>query len=106
MNLNRKLLLLVVAGVLLTRSLAHGQAVSGTIYGFVSDESGAVVPLARVTARNTETNYTRSTETATGGDYRFASLPLGPYTLTVEKTGFTQFVQRGVTLQVDQQARV
>ena len=51
---------LAAAGLLSMGTEARAQAVSGTIYGFVSDDSGAVVPQARVTVRNNETNYTRS----------------------------------------------
>ncbi|MBI3680366.1 MAG: TonB-dependent receptor [Acidobacteria bacterium] len=82
------------------------QAVSGTIHGVVRDPSDASIAGATVTVLNRNTNYTRSISTSAEGDYRFPSLPLGVYTLTVEHPGFSQFSQEGITLQVDQQARV
>ena len=85
--------------------MARAQAVSGTIYGVVRDPSQAAVAGASATVRNADTNYTRSSQTSPEGDFRFPSLPLGSYTLTVVHPGFGQFVQEGITLQVDQQAR-
>src|SRR5262245_48689713 len=82
------------------------QAVSGTIHGVVRDPSDAAVAGATVTARNVNTNYMRTAVTTSEGDYRLPSLPLGTYTLTVEHPAFGQFVQEGITLHVDQQARV
>src|SRR5579871_1483517 len=83
-----------------------GQAVSGTIYGTVRDSSGAAISGAKVNAVNTATNYARTQNTTASGDFLFASMPLGQYTLTVEQPGFDQFVEQGITLQVDQQVRL
>src|SRR5438045_7377929 len=79
------------------------QAVSGTIYGTVHDASGAAIAGAKITVVNVNTNYTRTQSASASGDYLFASMPLGQYTLTVEQAGFDPFVERGITLQVDQQ---
>ncbi|MBM3734309.1 MAG: hypothetical protein FJW39_00860 [Acidobacteria bacterium] len=92
--------------LLLIPASLFAQAVSGTIFGEVRDPSEAAVSGAQVTVRNAATNYNRTASTDAGGGFRFPSLPLGSYTLTVEHTGFGQFVQEGITLQVDQQARV
>ena len=83
-----------------------GQAVSGTIFGSVKDPSDAAIAGAQVRVRNAQTNYERAMTTTADGDYRFPSLPLGPYLLSVEHAGFGPFSQEGITLQVDQQARV
>src|SRR6185312_7158396 len=40
------------------------------------------------------------------GAYLITNLPVGAYTLTVEKAGFRKFVQQGITLNVNDQARV
>ena len=40
------------------------------------------------------------------GAYLITNLPLGPYSLVIEKDGFRRFVQEGITLEVDQNARV
>ena len=51
---------LVVGLVLVVPSLASAQAVTGTLLGNVNDSSGAAVPGATVTARETQTNVSRT----------------------------------------------
>lgn len=85
---------------------AWAQAVSGTIFGSVKDASDASIAGARVTVRNAQTNYVRTMDTSAEGDFRFGSLPLGNYAVVAERQGFGTFTQEGITLQVDQQARV
>jgi outer membrane receptor protein involved in Fe transport len=87
-------------------SFAYGQAVTGTIYGFVTDATQASVAGAKVTAVNVNTNYTREMQTQADGSFRFPSLPLGEYRLITEQPGFSTVTQEGITLQVDQQLRV
>ena len=64
--------------------------VSNPVYGLtghVSDRSdGAAVPGANVTIHSA--NVTNSTSTDSAGNYAFAALPNGTYTLTVTETGF------------------
>lgn len=85
---------------------AFSQAVTGTIYGIVSDSTQAAIAGAKVTVVNTNTNYTREMQTQGDGSFRFPSLPLGVYRVTAEQAGFNTFTQEGMTLQVDQQLRV
>jgi len=86
------------------RSL-FGQAVTGTIYGSVTDATQAAIAGAKVTVVNTNTNYTREMLTQSDGSFRFPSLPLGAYRVIAEQAGFNTFAQEGITLQVDQQLR-
>jgi hypothetical protein len=72
----------------------------------VKDASDAAIAGARVTVRNAQTNYARTMDTSAEGDFRFGSLPLGSYAVVAERQGFGTFTQEGITLQVDQQARV
>ena len=70
----------VSCGVLLLACCAsdlRAQAVSGTIYGFVLDQTSAAVQAAVVTARNIGTNYVREMSTDASGEYLFVALPLG-----------------------------
>ncbi|MDX2178644.1 MAG: carboxypeptidase regulatory-like domain-containing protein [Bryobacteraceae bacterium] len=82
------------------------QAVSATIYAMIRDASGSSVADARVTVVNQGTNYTRTLDTGATGEALFASMPLGQYRVTAEKSGFEAFSQQGITLQVDQQVRI
>ena len=62
--------------------------VTGTMAGFVTDPSGAIVPNAKVTAILTRQGASRSGESNGEGFYGFEALLPGTYTLTVEKAGF------------------
>jgi hypothetical protein len=77
-----------------------------TLYGTVSDRSGAVIPNAQVTATNVRTNQARTAETNNAGQYRFDFLPIGEYSVEMTATGFKKFVQRGVVLEINVTARV
>jgi outer membrane receptor protein involved in Fe transport len=72
--------------------------------GVVSDPSGAVVAGATVTIHDLGTGYTQTTKTGTAGQYLFPSLPVGTYEITVSMAGYTQYVQKGIALSVDQAA--
>lgn len=70
------------------------------IQGTVQDAQGAAVPGAEIKATQTDTGTTRTVTTGAGGDYVLPNLPVGPYRLEVSKTGFSTFIQNGITLQV------
>jgi hypothetical protein len=80
---------LLVLGVLSLGAPAKAQTSdSGLILGTVTDKGGAVVPDATATLLNTATNETKTTTTAAAGEYTFANVPPGMYTLKFSKTGF------------------
>ncbi|MCB1021413.1 MAG: TonB-dependent receptor, partial [Acidobacteria bacterium] len=87
-------------------AISTPQAITAKVVGAVQDPSGAAVPGASVTVRNTGTNLTRTSETNETGSYEFSFLPLGQYTLTVEAPGFQKAEVNPFTLQVDQVARI
>ena len=81
------------------------QYTTASMAGNVVDPTGAMVPAAEVTVRNTETGFKQTTQTDAGGTFLFPSLPVGVYQLKVEKPGFATYVQEGITLAVNQSAR-
>jgi hypothetical protein len=82
------------------------QEVTARLEGTVRDPAGALVPEAAVAAINVGTGVvTRATSDASG-NYVFAELAPGNYTLTVEKAGFATTRFSGITLNVDQRATV
>ena len=83
-------------------ALAQSQATTGVIEGTVVDESGAAIPGAAVSLRNTATNFERTAESNADGRFRGLLLPLGPYRVTVSKAGFGTLVREGLELQVGQ----
>jgi hypothetical protein len=92
--------------VLLSSSVVALGQTTGTISGTVTDEKGAVITNATVTARNVERNISRNLQTGSDGNYRFENLPVGPYEVTVEATGFSKYIQSGITLVLNQNAVV
>ena len=81
---------------------AQSQATTGVIEGTVLDASGAPVPGATVTIRNTATNFERVIQTDGDGRFRGLLLPLGPYRVTVALAGFATLVRDGINLAVGQ----
>jgi hypothetical protein len=71
---------------------------TGTIRGFVTDPSAASVPKAGVTVVSDTKLVTRTAVTGADGGFLFLSLPRGTYDVTVEATGFSKYVQRGIQL--------
>ncbi|HEU4710422.1 MAG TPA: TonB-dependent receptor [Pyrinomonadaceae bacterium] len=100
-----RVLPLLIAVLLASSVLAFGQT-TARISGTVTDEKNAVIANASVTARNTQTNITHERQTGEDGQYRFENLPVGPYEVTVQATGFAKYVQTGITLVLNQAAVV
>ena len=94
--------------LLLCANVAFGQAQSNAadLQGTVQDASGAVVPNATVTARNSGTNLSRTTTSNDEGFYRIINLPPGDYEVTVEAASFKKTVLPKVTITVGQRAEV
>ncbi|MBO0723899.1 MAG: carboxypeptidase regulatory-like domain-containing protein, partial [Blastocatellia bacterium] len=85
---------------------SHAQTTTGTFLGYVTDMSGQVLRGAKVTATNESTGLTRTVSTSATGEYVIALLPVGKYTLTFEAGDFKQRSLKGVTLELDQRARI
>ena len=77
-----------------------------TIFGTITDSTGAVVPGARVVVRNVQTGLERETRTNEAGGYVVSQLPVGVYTVTAEAAGFKSGVQENIRVQVDENRRV
>lgn len=83
-----------------------GQSFTATILGTVKDASGAVVPNATIVVTNVDSNQKREAGSDASGVYTVPLLPPGRYTVEATADGFKKFVQEGIVLQVQQQARV
>src|SRR5438552_13850135 len=82
---------------------SHAQGLSG-ITGTITDDSGAVVPEATVTATNTATNIVHTAVTTSQGSYYITDLNPGTYRVKIEKAGFQTAVLAGVNVFVSQTA--
>jgi Carboxypeptidase regulatory-like domain/TonB-dependent Receptor Plug Domain len=95
---------LLFLGLFLTQcSFIHAQ-VSASLSGLITDPSGAVIPSASVTAKDVDTNLTRTTVTDASGRYSLSALPLGHYELAATKSGFAQAIRSGILLVVGEEA--
>jgi len=95
------LLMLALCGL---QGTLQGQFTTASLAGAVMDQSGGFVADAKVTVQNPDTGFTITVTSNNGGSYLFARLPIGNYKLTVEKPGFTTYVQTGIQLAVNQAA--
>ncbi len=81
------------------------QTFRGTILGTVTDSSGSSVPGATVTIKNIDTGLTRTVTTSEDGSYSAPELPIGNYSITVEKPGFKVGVVTSVRVEVSSERR-
>lgn len=79
---------------------------AATLSGTVTDQSGATISGAAVTAKDVDTGATRVSTTDQQGRYRFASLPSGDYEIRASKRGFADVTRTGIHLVVGQSAAV
>lgn len=85
----------------------YGQVVTASLQGTVEDPSGAGVAAAKVKALDTATGVATNTVTDSKGFFVFPTLPIGgPYTLTVQASGFKVEERSGIILAVNQQATI
>ncbi len=94
----------VMAAMLFFPNHLTAQFTTATLSGNVVDQSGASIPDAKVTVQNVDTGFTQSVNSGPAGEYLFSHLPVGKYKLTVEKSGFTSYLQTGIELAVSQTA--
>src|SRR5947209_2679311 len=79
----------------------HGQAIAvSQISGAVQDATGAAVPGATVKVTQTATGLSRTATAGADGGYVIPNLPVGPYELVASAPGFSNYVQKGIILQV------
>ena len=96
----------LVAFVVLASLGLSAQQITGNIRGTVTDPSGAVIRGASVTARQSETGLTRVTLTDRDGNYVLLELPVGHYRLQITASNFQEYMQDGITLNVNETASV
>jgi len=77
-----------------------GQAATATVTGTVTDSSGAALPDAAISARNTGTGAVRTTASDGQGRYTLPDLAIGDYEIDAKKMGFQSVTRKGVTLTV------
>ena len=105
MNRFLRTLLLLLAGCVWGFT-AQAQLSTATMFGTVTDSTGAAVPGATVTITQTDTQTSRTLKTGNDGAYRADFLPVGPYKVAVSAPGFKTLERTGITLTVTEEAHV
>lgn len=75
----------------------HAQS-TGSIRGTVNDATGAAIPQASVAVTSDQTGLSRTTSTNDNGLFVFPDLPIGGYTIQIEKAGFQTQKREEITL--------
>ncbi|HEX5283702.1 MAG TPA: TonB-dependent receptor [Bryocella sp.] len=105
MNRVLRSVMLMIA-VAISGLAAQAQLSTATMFGTVTDPTGAAVPGATIAITQTDTQTTRTITTNGDGSYRADFLPVGPYKLSVGAQGFKTLERTGITLTVTEQAQV
>jgi len=90
-------LIVVVVLSLLTHVRAQSTA---SIEGLVTDQNGALITGARITARNPHIGISRNAVTDSSGRYQIPALPVGDYELEIKAVGFETQVVENTGLEV------
>lgn len=99
-------LVLVAALLLALSNRATAQGTTGDILGVVTDQDGASLGGAKITARNVLTNLSRSMLTDIAGRFRLEELSLGEYEVQAEHPRFGTEVRSGIVLTLGRDAVV
>lgn len=92
---------LILMALWISAMTASAQELTATLFGRVTDPTGAVVPGAEVVVRNMDTGFSRTLRTDSEGNYVATYLPIGRYQLIVEAPGFKRFVRENILLSVN-----
>src|SRR5438094_1698461 len=99
-------LLTATALIAAAAGAARAQTLRGAIVGTVIDQSQAPVPGAQITVKNRATGLARAAMTDDAGNYDVRELPIGVYTVTVEKQGFAPVTQTDLRVDVAAERRL
>lgn len=107
-TMRRRLLavLLVLALSAAAAAIATAQVTTATIYGSITDQAGAPIVGATVTATMEATATSVATTSNELGEFTFTFLPVGRYRLTISAQGFKEQSQPGIELVAGQRQRL
>jgi hypothetical protein len=108
MKIRKNALRVLAVAILALCSLTtlKAQTITGSVNGTVTDPSGAVIPNAKVTATNVDTNVTTETTSNGEGVYNLRFLQIGNYKVVVESTGFAASTFGPFVLETNQDVKV
>jgi hypothetical protein len=74
-----------------------------SVRGTIADNSGAMIPNAQVSLKNTATNAELTGSTDSAGLFQFPQVTPGTYTITVTASGFAPSTKQGSCLSTSRQ---
>jgi outer membrane receptor protein involved in Fe transport len=104
--MTRVMVLLSAVCVLTFSPLAFGQAVYGSIYGTVTDSTGAAVPDATVTVTDDAKGTSVTAQSNGSGEFTIEHLIPDVYDVKVAAKGFKGYEQKGIQLFADTSIKV
>lgn len=96
----RKRILACCLAAFISACVLIAQTGNGSISGQVKDQSGAVIPGATISIKNTATNVAATSQTNDEGRFAVLNLIPGTYTLTASFQGFKNLERGNIGLQV------
>ena len=97
---------LICTGVSPVTLFLHAQSTTGSVYGAVTDPTGAAIPAAAVTIKDVHTGVTQRATTNGSGEYTFTTVNPGDYIVTTSAKGFKTQTQTGVAVSSNQNVHV
>ncbi len=102
----RVTMLLSVVSLLTLSPAAFGQAVYGSMFGTVTDATGAVVPGATITVTDESKGTSVKVQSNGAGEFTVEHLIPDVYDVKVEMAGFKGYQQIGIQLSADSSVKV
>jgi len=102
----RAAFLVIVLVILGSTFRALGQDATANIVGTTADAAGAAIPYTRVSVTNDGTGLERQATADREGRFLIPALPSGTYTLTAQRTGFSQVRITGLRLHAGINAKI
>jgi len=102
---SRSVAVLFVFLVSIFACCAFGQTFRGSIQGTITDQSSAAIVGAKVKVFSSATGFSRTVTTNEQGEYQASELPLGTYSITIEKEGFRTTTLNQIPVSVGSPAR-
>jgi hypothetical protein len=96
----------LLLAILFTSSVSFAQVDAGAVLGTVRDTSQAVIPGVKVTLTNEDTGVAQTTTSSSTGEYIFAPVKIGTYSVVGEFQGFQRVDHPHVTVNVQQRVLV
>ena len=106
MNRIRGTWLAALAALAFLPCSALGQAVYGSIYGTVTDATGALIPNAPVVVTDTSKGTTVTVNANESGEFRVDHLIPDAYSVSVDQPGFKKYEQNNIQVNADSSDKV